>query len=619
MRRLMSSLRQKLDDAEVFLVLIRHGQSRWNARNRFTGWTDVRLTTQGEREAWAAGQLLGETGIQFQKAFTSELTRAQRTTQLVLEAAEIACPTETNWRLNERHYGALTGLHKTETMQAWGAEQTMAMRRGNAAPPPMCEDHPMWRHVSRGREVDFLRGRLPRAESLPDTRERVWDYWRHHIVPCLGDLLTGDTGGKKVGGTGKKVGKDVERRKKRGVLVVSHLHTIRLLISELDGLDASELYGLEVPNAVPLVYGVDARLVDLHASLGPGESAAASLSRSEHHSLGCSNAKVAMVKGKWLGETRLTGMPVEAIRSLLLRRRGLLYELLPNLPEPIQNLFFDASFEEKANAAAAETVNRCQTLTDRMCDDGYFRRSLNLRNKDQLKALKRLFDERPWIGVVDADFADACARAVYAVSTTDPTSPPRRKYDGLRSGYHQSRDDDDDDDGERDDDDEHDDRQQVLAGWASNHLQAPPRAAAAALTFALSSNGVEDKKAVAPFVGAPVPVDQFPHFARLVGVAAYLAWLQKNGAEFLPPREYSFAKDIAKHGTLSAEEIKADLATHVDGDDFRGKDILIEHRPASTTTTTTTTKGKTTTKRRDERPLQQEPPLEQRRHQNQSF
>ena len=459
------------------------------------------------------------------------------------------CPTETSWRLNERHYGALTGLHKTETMDTWGAERTMAMRRGNAAPPPMDEDHPMWKHVSRGRERLFQSGQLPRTESLPDCRERVWDYWRHQVVPSLGDLLPS--------------GDDHEDHQKSGVLVVSHLHTIRLLIAELDGLSQSELYALEVPTAVPLVYGVDKNLVDLHESLSPGESA-----RTHQQDVVIaskktdgSNQKVAMVKGKWLGETRLTAMQLPAVRSLLLRRRGLLYELLPNLPEPIQNLFFDPNFEQEAAAVAEETVKRCRPLRERLCDDGYFRPDgPTLRNKDQLKALQRLFFARPWIGHVDNEFADACARALYAVSVTDPTSPPRRKYDGLRSGYHR---DEEDDDVETDD---------TVASWANDALKSPPRAAAAALTFALG-----DSSKAAPFVGAPVAVSQFPHFARLVGVAAYLAWLQTNGAEFLPPREYSFTKDIAKKGTLTPEEIKADLATHVDGDDFQGKDVLTDH------------------------------------------
>ncbi|KAJ8602804.1 hypothetical protein CTAYLR_002627 [Chrysophaeum taylorii] len=430
----------------VSLLLMRHGQSRWNARNRFTGWTDVRLTPQGEREAWAAGRIIGSQKIELRHVYTSELSRAKKTTELVLQSLEQTPPVETSWRLNERHYGALTGLHKTETMEEMGAERVLAMRRGSLSPPLMDETHPMWPHIVGRKEAFFASGELPRAESIPQARERVELFWRRVIMEKLRELVEGGRGG--------------------GLLVVSHLHTIRLLISELDGLAREAELALDVPTAVPLLYEVDR--LDFHAPPRKNDG-----------------SNVTLVKGRWLGETKLTSMRISAIRSLLLRRRGLLYELLPHLPDPVQKIFMQGeSFRREARDHARKTLQTSVQVI--------------MSRDQQVAALRSLFAARPWVGVVDQTFCDACARALHAVSDE---GPPRRKYDGLRSGWH-----------------------------LNNYL------------------------------ADPVSVESFPSFARLVAVAAYLAWIQNNGAEFLPPLEYEFAKDIAKKGLLSDDEILSDLA-----------------------------------------------------------
>lgn len=444
--------------ADVYLCLMRHGQSRWNARNRFTGWTDVRLTPQGEKEAFAAGRLLAATRIQFSNAFTSELSRAKRTTSLVLQSMNQRPQVETSWRLNERHYGALTGMHKTETMELLGAEETMAMRRGTKAPPDLSPCHPMWRYIMHLPD-------MPLAESLPACRERTWRYWRHSILPKLQELLHQPRVGPPT-----------------GVLVVSHMHTIRLLVAELDGISGDELRNLDIPTAVPLLYEIDQNRLDFHAPL----------------SMKGGNARVSLVKGKWLGETKLTAMPVSAVRSLLLRRRGLLYELLPHLPEKIQDIFH----------------------LEFHVDD-------HLSTQRQVEEIKNLFRTRPWIDQVDERVCDACARALHAVADDDD-APPRRKYTGLRSG------------------------------WAAEQSasRTPARAAARRL--------FDHDAVIPPGGGTPVSPHAFPSFVRLVAVAAYLAWIQTNGAEFLPPKEYSFAKDIAKKGLLSDDEIKADLEPLLD-------------------------------------------------------
>lgn len=438
----------------VSLVLMRHGQSRWNARNRFTGWTDVALTPQGEQEAWAAGRLIGAQRLDISHAFTSELSRAQRTMELVLESiGQRDVDVSTNWRLNERHYGALTGLHKTETMERWGAEKVMAMRRGVERPPPMDETHPMWEHVHKSDEH-------PVAESLPETRERVWAYWQESILPTLLNLVDSNQSGT--------------------VLVVSHLHTIRLLIAELDGLSREELFSLEIPTAVPLLYEVDRERLTTprcrrHSPPAP--------EKTDEQTTTYSNCKLDCVSGKWLGETKLPSMRISAIRCLLLRRRGLLPELLPFLPAPIQTIFRldrESAFNVAAQVQAAKFDKN------------------ELGPVEQVAALRALYETRPWIGEIDEAFCEPIATALHAVGD-DVDAPPRRYYDGLKSG-------------------EYEDRRRI------------------------------------------VKVADFPAFSRLVAVNAYLSWIENNGADFLPEKEYSFAQDVCKTGLLSNEEITADLA-----------------------------------------------------------
>jgi len=539
----------------------------------------VSLTPQGEWEAIAAGRMAADTKIRWVKAYTSELSRAKRTTELMLESmSRHQVPIESTWKLNERHYGALTGLHKSETMEKWGAERVMAMRRGKDSPPPMTPEHPMWKHIVGGnplREAQMLAGDLPVAESLPMCRERVWKFWVECIVPDLIQALDDDFEDEE---NRRIFGKSLgilhlhhHHRRKRGALIVSHLHTIRLLIAEIDQLSAAELFALEVPTGIPLVYEFDRKTLESHLKESVHENSATYFDNTRYsHNPGGGNAKVYMVKGKWLGEVSLAAMPVPSIRSLLLRRRGLLHELLPQLPEAIQSLFFNTFFARRAIATAEEVAAQCQPLRSKTCVDGYFKPAA-LRISDLHKTIKLLFSNRPWIGVVDDRFCDACARALYAVSD-DINSPPRRYYSGLNTGYHTTEEDNKDDF----DDDE------LIVGWSATPLsEQPPRAAAAALEGLIDQHKSTIKpnqlSKPARAMSAPIPVDQVPHFARLVAVAAYLAWIDLNGAEFLPPREYSFAKDIAKKGLLSDEEILADLSHSSSGDlnsDHHSKSIM---------------------------------------------
>jgi 2,3-bisphosphoglycerate-dependent phosphoglycerate mutase len=214
------------------LVLIRHGQSSWNLENRFTGWWDVDVTEKGVAEARAAGALMAAKGLDFDQTFTSLQTRAIKTLNLALEEmGRLWLPVEKHWRLNERHYGGLTGLDKAETAAKHGDEQVHVWRRSFDVPPPVME---------AGSEYDLSGDRryagidVPATESLKDTIARVLPYWDQRIAPAL---------------------KDGQR-----VLISAHGNSLRALVKHLSDIPDDEITGLEIPTGQPIVYELDADL-----------------------------------------------------------------------------------------------------------------------------------------------------------------------------------------------------------------------------------------------------------------------------------------------------------------------------------------------------------------------
>lgn len=226
------------------LVLIRHGESLWNRENRFTGWTDVPLTERGIQEAKEAGHLLKEHGFVFDLAFVSVLTRALKTLGIVLEELDqLWIPTERSWRLNERHYGSLQGLNKSETAAKYGDEQVLIWRRSyDVAPPPLIPSDERSSAKDR-RYAGLSKEELPLTECLKDTVARVLPYWEEKIVPAL--------------------------REKKKIILVAHGNTIRALMKHLDQLSEEEVLHVNIPTAVPLVYELDEHLHPLrHYYLG---------------------------------------------------------------------------------------------------------------------------------------------------------------------------------------------------------------------------------------------------------------------------------------------------------------------------------------------------------------
>jgi len=226
------------------VVLLRHGESTWNKENRFTGWTDVGLSEKGVAEARRAGQLLKEQGFVFDRAYTSVLKRAIGTLWLVLEEMDLMwIPVENNWRLNERHYGALQGLNKAETAGKFGEEQVMIWRRSyDIPPPPLTREDP--RHPSFDpRYRSLTASELPLTESLKDTVARFMPLWNETLAPTV----------------------------KRGerLIIAAHGNSLRALVKYLDGISDSDIVGLNIPTGVPLVYELDADLRPLrHDYLG---------------------------------------------------------------------------------------------------------------------------------------------------------------------------------------------------------------------------------------------------------------------------------------------------------------------------------------------------------------
>ncbi|WP_300398553.1 2,3-diphosphoglycerate-dependent phosphoglycerate mutase [uncultured Sphingobium sp.] len=208
------------------LVLIRHGQSAWNLENRFTGWWDVDVTEKGVEEARAAGRLMAEKGLDFDQCYTSLQTRAIKTLNLALEEmGRLWLPVEKDWRLNERHYGGLTGLNKAETAEKHGEEQVKIWRRSFDIPPPVMEAGSAF-DLSGDRRYAGIA--IPSTESLKDTIARVLPYWESVIAPDL------------------KAGKRV--------LISAHGNSLRALVKHLSGISDDEITGLEIPTGQPLVY-----------------------------------------------------------------------------------------------------------------------------------------------------------------------------------------------------------------------------------------------------------------------------------------------------------------------------------------------------------------------------
>jgi 2,3-bisphosphoglycerate-dependent phosphoglycerate mutase len=233
------------------LVLCRHGQSDWNLKNLFTGWTDVELTEKGIAEARDAGQLLREQGYEFDIAFTSVLKRAIRTLWIMLDEMDrVWIPVIRDWRLNERHYGALQGLDKAETTAKYGAEQVHIWRRSYATPPPELEPDDE-RHPAHDKRYAGIEN-LPASESLATTLERVLPCWNDSIVPEL------------------KSGKNV--------LIAAHGNSLRALVKMLDDISEEEITGFNIPTGVPLAYELDDDLRPLSREfLGDADDIAAAV------------------------------------------------------------------------------------------------------------------------------------------------------------------------------------------------------------------------------------------------------------------------------------------------------------------------------------------------------
>lgn len=233
------------------LVLVRHGQSDWNLKNLFTGWTDVDLTEQGIEEACQAGLSLKEQGYTFDIAFTSVLTRAIRTLWLMLSEMDLMwIPVERSWQLNERHYGALQGLNKAETTAKHGADQVKVWRRSYDIPPPPLERNDP-RHPCHDPRYRKLRPEeLPATESLKSTLERVKPYWESRIAP---ELLAG-----------------------QNVLVAAHGNSLRALAKMLENISEQDIVEFNIPTGVPRLYELDAKLRPTRAEyLGDADAIAA--------------------------------------------------------------------------------------------------------------------------------------------------------------------------------------------------------------------------------------------------------------------------------------------------------------------------------------------------------
>ncbi|WP_026120854.1 phosphoglyceromutase [Nocardiopsis potens] len=211
------------------LVLLRHGESVWNAEGLFTGWVDVDLSETGEAEARKGGELLRDAGIRPDTVHTSLLKRAIRTANIALDAADLHwLPVQRTWRLNERHYGALQGKNKAQTREEYGEEQFMVWRRSYDTPPPPIADDDTYSQVGDARYADLPPELMPRTECLADVVDRMLPYWYDAIVP---ELSAGRT-----------------------VLVAAHGNSLRALVKHLDKIGDEAISGLNIPTGIPLVY-----------------------------------------------------------------------------------------------------------------------------------------------------------------------------------------------------------------------------------------------------------------------------------------------------------------------------------------------------------------------------
>ena len=216
------------------LILLRHGESEWNAKNLFTGWVDVRLSAKGEQEAKRGGELLKERGLLPDLVHTSVLRRAIATANLALDACDRHwIPVRRSWRLNERHYGALQGKDKAQTLATYGEEQFKLWRRSYDVPPPAISDEDPYSQAQDARYSD-LGNEMPKSECLKDVVARMLPYWESAIVP---DLRAGAT-----------------------VLVAAHGNSLRALVKHLDGISDAEIAELNIPTGIPLHYVLDANL-----------------------------------------------------------------------------------------------------------------------------------------------------------------------------------------------------------------------------------------------------------------------------------------------------------------------------------------------------------------------
>ena len=232
------------------LVLIRHGESTWNLENRFTGWTDVGLTPTGVAQAQEAGRLLRAAGLEFDIAYTSVLKRAIWTLWHALDQMDRTwLPVVNDWRLNERHYGALQGLNKAETARQYGDEQVLVWRRSYDTPPPALE--PGDPRSERGdlRYAGLQPGQVPLTECLKDTVARVLPCWNEVLAPAM--------------------------RRGQRILVAAHGNSIRALVKYLDGISDADIVGLNIPNGIPLVYDLDDALKPIRSAyLGDADAVA---------------------------------------------------------------------------------------------------------------------------------------------------------------------------------------------------------------------------------------------------------------------------------------------------------------------------------------------------------
>ena len=219
------------DSANHKLILLRHGQSEWNEKNLFTGWVDVPLTEKGRAEAARGGELIAENQLLPDVVHTSLLRRAMNTANLALDAADrLWIPVKRSWRLNERHYGALQGKNKAETLETYGEEQFMTWRRSFDTPPPPIEKGSEWSQDADPRYAD-LGDDAPLTECLKDVIERFLPYWHDEVVP---DLQDGKT-----------------------VLLAAHGNSLRAVVKHLDDISDDDIVGVNIPTGMPLVYELD--------------------------------------------------------------------------------------------------------------------------------------------------------------------------------------------------------------------------------------------------------------------------------------------------------------------------------------------------------------------------